>query len=86
MTTETLKDARVDPATGEPVRAHILAPDNGRSGVQLAMEARLHGTPVNALCGHVFVPQHDPRQLPDCQRCVEIFEGKFGPGQEPPDA
>jgi Protein of unknown function (DUF3039) len=38
-------------------------------------EAYITGTPVEALCGAVFVPSRDPKSLPVCQACKEIFEG-----------
>ena len=38
------------------------------------LEARIYGTPVEALCGHVWVPSRDPKQLPLCQECKSIYE------------
>ena len=29
---------------------------------------------VEALCGHVWVPSRDPKQLPLCQECKSIYE------------
>ena len=49
--------------TGEPVVAHIVV-----------LEARIYGTPIEALCGHVWVPSRDPKQLPMCQACKEIYD------------
>ena len=37
------------------------------------MEARVMGTEVEALCGHRWVPQRDPKQYPICQRCMDIY-------------
>lgn len=71
--------------TGNPTLAHIVAPSDTNSGAVLAMEARFNGTPVTALCGHVFVPSRDPNNVPPCQKCSDIFEGKF-PGEQPSDA
>ena len=32
------------------------------------------GTPLEALCGHVWVPSRDPKQLPLCEKCKAIYE------------
>ena len=32
------------------------------------------GTPVEALCGFVWVPSRDPKQLPVCEKCKGIYE------------
>ncbi len=67
-----------DPALGqdEPKEAHLV------QGKDKVVEAAVLGTPVEALCGKVFVPSRDPKALPKCERCVEIFRGR---GPEDPD-
>lgn len=35
-------------------------------------EATLAGTPVQALCGHWFVPMHDHLSRPTCERCAAL--------------
>ena len=42
------------------------------------MEALINGTPVEALCGHVWVPSRDPKRYPLCEQCKEIHEGRGG--------
>ena len=37
------------------------------------LAARIEGTPLEALCGHVWVPSRDPRNLPLCQACKEVY-------------
>ena len=37
------------------------------------LEARIYGTPIEALCGHVWVPSRDPKQLPVCEACKSIY-------------
>ena len=37
-------------------------------------EARIYGFPVEALCGERFVPQQDPKKLPLCGVCKEIYD------------
>ena len=70
--TGTLTDERVE--TGRPKAAHIVTTDPGESAVAKVMEARIYGTPVEALCGEVFVPQQDPGKLPLCGTCKEIYD------------
>jgi hypothetical protein len=60
--------------TGEPVAAHIVKTEPGESAAAKVLEARINGTPLEALCGHVWVPSRDPKQLPLCQACKEIYE------------
>jgi len=67
-------DLRDTPQTGEPVMAHIVKTEPGESAAAKVLEARIYGTPLEALCGHVWVPSRDPKQLPLCQKCKEIYE------------
>jgi len=60
--------------TGEPPLAHIVKVGPGESAAAKILEARINGTPVEALCGHVWVPARDPKQLPVCQACKETYE------------
>ena len=60
--------------TGEPAVAHIVTTDPGESAAAKVLEARIYGTPIEALCGHVWVPSRDPKQLPMCQACKEIYD------------
>lgn len=59
--------------TGAPSVAHIVKPAGG-DAVAKVLEARIHGIPLEALCGAVFVPQKDPTKLPVCTPCKEIYE------------
>jgi hypothetical protein len=38
------------------------------------VEAMINGTPLQALCGKVWVPSRDPQRFPVCPECKEIFE------------
>ncbi len=60
--------------TDEPAQAHIVKVQPGESAVAKVVEARIYGTPVEALCGHVWVPSRDPKQLPLCQQCKSIYD------------
>jgi hypothetical protein len=74
LPTETIPDTDHDTETSEPVVAHIVKAGPGESAAAKVLEARINGTPVEALCGHVWVPARDPKQLPLCQACKEIYE------------
>lgn len=54
--------------------AHIVRTENGEDAAAVVLAARIEGTPLTALCGHVFVPQRDPKVLPVCQTCKDIYE------------
>lgn len=70
--TDVLTDERTE--TGEPVVAHIVKTEPGESAAAKVMEARVMGTPIEALCGFVWVPQRDPKKLPVCEECKQIYE------------
>jgi hypothetical protein len=70
----TIRPSDPELEQGEPPVAHIVKVDPGESATAKVLEARISGTPLEALCGHVWVPGRDPRQLPVCQRCKEIYE------------
>jgi len=64
----------VVPETSEPLSAHIVKTEPGESAAAKVMEARIYGTPLEALCGHVWIPSRDPKQLPMCEQCKEVYE------------
>jgi len=43
------------------------------------LESALSGEPVTALCGKVWVPGRDPKKLPVCPTCQEIYDGLRAP-------
>ena len=59
---------------GEPAAAHIVKTDPGENAAAKVLEARIYGTPLEALCGHVWVPSRDPKQLPLCEECKALYE------------
>ena len=71
---ETIPETEHIPETEEPQVAHIVKVEPGESATAKVLEARIEGTPLEALCGHVWVPSRDPKQLPVCQKCKEIYE------------
>lgn len=76
--TRTIVDTIVDTEhvleTGKPANAHIVKTDPGENAAAKVLEARIYGTPIEALCGHVWVPSRDPKQLPLCEECKSIYE------------
>lgn len=80
MSTQTVPDSEVGrdtrdvPQTGEPTVAHIVKTEPGESAAAKVLEARVYGTPLEALCGHVWVPSRDPKQLPLCAACKDIYD------------
>ena len=76
MRTGVKEDVDIRPddetVTGEPKVAHIVKTDGDAAAK--VVEARIYGTPLEALCGVVFVPQRDPTRLPMCAACKDIYE------------
>lgn len=72
LDTDRRTDERTD--TAPPKAAHIVKTEPGESAVAKVTEARIYGYPVEALCGARFVPQQDPKKLPLCAPCKEIYE------------
>jgi hypothetical protein len=62
------------PETDEPIVAHIVKTKPDEDATAKVLEARIYGTPLEALCGHVWIPSRDPKQVPMCQACKEIYE------------
>ena len=75
-TTRPDLDQRTDERTetAPPKAAHIVKTEPGESAVAKVTEARIFGYPVEALCGERFVPQQDPKKLPLCGTCKEIYD------------
>ncbi len=63
-----------DLQTGDPAHAHIVKTKPGENAQAKVIEARIYGTPLEALCGHVWVPSRDPKSLPLCPDCKSIYE------------
>jgi hypothetical protein len=70
--TRPIEDAT--PETDEPKSAHIVKVEPGESAAAKVVEARIYGTPIEALCGFVWVPSRDPKTLPVCQECKSIYD------------
>lgn len=71
MLPETVTEERVDYRLDEGDHerfAHYVVPK------EKLLEAMVEGTPVQALCGKVWVPSRDPRRFPVCPTCKEIAD------------
>lgn len=62
-------------------RAHIINPPKNTHIWQPGMEtqeiadiARMTGQEVVALCGHRWVPRHDPAALDVCEACLDLAQ------------
>ena len=71
---ETRPDVDITPETEGPHHAHIVKVGPGESAAAKVMEARIYGTQLEALCGYVWIPSRDPKQLPMCQECKSIYD------------
>lgn len=69
--TTTITEERTETEDG-PV-AHIVKTKKNEDAAAKVLQARVEGTPLEALCGHVWVPSRDPKQLPVCEKCKEIY-------------
>jgi hypothetical protein len=73
ITIERTDTDEVEETEDGPV-AHIVKVKRGEQATAVVLQARIEGTPIEALCGHVWVPSRDPKQLPMCQRCKDIYD------------
>ena len=71
---QTIPELDEELQTGEPAVAHIVKTEPGETAAAKVLEARIYGTPLEALCGHVWVPSRDPKQLPLCEKCKGVYE------------
>jgi hypothetical protein len=76
LATSTIVEERTDEQTetGEPIVAHIVKTEPGESAAAKVLEARIYASPIEALCGHRWIPSRDPGKHPMCQKCKEIYE------------
>jgi hypothetical protein len=68
MSTDTLEVTDEKLETGQGDVAHIV------KDPQKVAQAYLEGTPIEALCGYVWVPSKSVKSLPICQMCKEMAD------------
>lgn len=79
VTTPVTQDA---PATGKSDVAHIVRRNSDSMSPQaMVLDSRVNGTPLEALCGHIFMANKNPEHLPVCQECKAIYEYRLKPDQ-----
>lgn len=54
--------------------AHIVKTGPNEDAAAKVLAARILGVPIEALCGYVWVPNKNPRDMPICPKCKEIYE------------
>lgn len=67
-------DTDEDLETEDGPVAHIVKVGPGEDAAAKVLQARIEGTPIEALCGYVWVPARDPKRLPICQKCKDIYD------------
>lgn len=70
------KEVTYNTSTNKPDSSHIvMVPSGAKETTPQAyvLAARINGTPIQALCGYIWIPQKDPRNLPVCQACLDIY-------------
>ena len=75
--TATITEERLQTTDIPAQAAHIVMvpPDQDDETPQAyVLRARIEGFPITALCGHVFTPERDPKPLPVCQTCLDIYQ------------
>lgn len=76
---EDLNDLMYDETDDPNVRTHIVNPPANKHIWRPGMEAqdivdiaRRHGLEVVTLCGHKFIPRHNPDKFEACEPCIKI--------------
>ena len=69
-------DTDVRPDLGDPELDHESPRMAHIVDRRSVTEAYVMGTPLEALCGAVFVPTRDPSNLPVCEACKEAARGR----------
>ena len=72
--TEVITRTEEDTETEDGPVAHIVKVGPGEDAAAKVLEARIYGIAIEALCGHVWVPSRDPKQLPLCEACKSVYE------------
>jgi len=53
-----------------PMNQHIWKP--GMRAQDIVDTARLLGEEIQALCGYIFVPKHNPEKFDACEACLQV--------------
>lgn len=77
MKTSTLErvETEIDTSTDKPESHHyVLEKGEDETAQAHVMRSMVEGTPVTAICGHVFVPSRAAKRLPLCAECKAIYD------------
>lgn len=75
VSTEEYVETRTTDDAG--TAAHIVMVPPGESDETpqaYVLRARVEGFPITALCGYTWIPGRDPKPLPVCSRCLDIYQ------------
>ena len=77
----------VEPEADSNELAHIIRKPKGWRNRKvnpqaMVLEARINGTPLEALCGFVWVPTKNPENFPVCPKCKAIYEYRLRKGED----
>jgi hypothetical protein len=80
MITSVELDQQIDSTseTSDPIQAHIVEGNDRMPATGLILEAMVNGTPLTALCGHVWVPSRNPDNHSMCEKCMELYRTTVG--------
>ncbi len=77
---ESLEDLGTGTGTERDTRPDVRTDEGDHDRFAHYVEKRkltaayVHGTPVVALCGKVWVPSRDPERYPICPECKRLYE------------
>lgn len=77
MSTATIEAIETRTTTIPEEASHIvMVPpvEDDETPQAYVLRARIEGFPVTALCGHQWVPRRDPKPLPVCATCLDLFQ------------
>ena len=71
-----IQDTQIKTSNENGKSAHIVwvPPGAETTAVALVLAARIEGFEIEALCGYRWIPSQNPRKLPVCQKCMEIYQ------------
>jgi len=58
--------------------AHYIADAEPGRAAAMVTEAIIEGTPLQALCGKVWIPSRDAKRYPVCPTCKELKDAILG--------
>ena len=72
--TKVVPFSEVETSNDKDDCSHIVKTEKSETATALVLRSRVDGTPVEALCGYIWVPSKNPERLPVCPQCDEIYQ------------